>query len=30
MDPGDPDPDRIVGLKEGRDRALAAYEEARS
>jgi deoxyribodipyrimidine photo-lyase len=30
MDPGDPVPDRIVGLKEGRDRALAAYEEARS
>lgn len=28
--PGDAYPDRIVGLKEGRERALAAYEDSRA
>jgi len=30
MSASDPPPERIVGLSEGRDRALAAYQEARS
>lgn len=30
MAPDDPYPDRIVGLKEGRERALAAYKDSRS